>query len=126
MIGFPAKAVNPTTTVRVSVTSKENKSLIRGYLQRELRKIDGVEVRDVAEWAILVTAIQHRDGLHVIGTTVVRNKYMRLYLKDTLAEEVKDRLSVIPVYYDSTLHTNYELDELCASFVVMIEDYLLR
>ena len=126
MIGFPAKAVNPTITVRVTVSSDVNRGLIRAYLQRELRNLDGVEVREVAEWEIHVVAVRLSRGLYAFAIGVVRNRYLKPYLRQTLENDLKELLGVIPEYYTTIVHTGYDLDKMCANIVVGIESDILR
>ena len=44
MIGLPVNAVNSPTTVKVFVTSRQGETLMKGYLKRELHKLDGFKV----------------------------------------------------------------------------------
>ncbi len=126
MIGFPAKAVNPTISVRVDVKSNENEGLMEAYLERELRKIDGVKIREFAEWEIHIVSGRLTDGLYARTTSIVRNRYIRSYLNPKLDQKTQDALAIIPECYGTHIQTGYDLEKMSKHLAVSIEGYLLR
>ena len=128
IIGIPVKAVNPVIPVAVNVSSKENEPLMKGYLEREIRQLDGVKVVPYTEsewqdakWVIHVIAIRLNDGYYIAGITVVRIRYIEPYLKTTLKNDLREKLAFIPEHHHSLIATGYDLKDLCERIIVGVE-----
>ena len=179
MTGLPVNAIDSPTTVRLFVSSDEDKTLMQAYLKkrdtpdqldanrvrsmigtfgringyppmrlavdcqihswgpllfktgskRELRKLDGFKlVEDVSyrnsTWEILVVSITLRDGFYVAGMTIIRNRYMKPYLKQELNPYLKERMETISEYYKSSVHTGGDMQKMCSRMIVLAEEII--
>ena len=131
MIGIPVNAVNLEIPVAVNVSSKENEPLMKGYLERELRQLDGIKVVSYTEsewqdakWVIHIIASRLNDGYYIAGITVVRIRYIEPYLKTTLKNDLRENLAFIPEHHQSLIATGYDLKELCERIIVGVEEMI--
>lgn len=128
LIALSAKAVNPTVSVLIGVSAKSDASLISGYLNRELRKLDTVRIVEGSQWdwAIRVIAVKHYDGLYALAVVLVKNRHMKPYLKASLTPRFKEMMGNIPEYYTAVVQTGYNLSKISQDTVVFLEKDLLR
>ena len=129
MTGLPVNAIDSPTTVRLFVSSDEDKTLMQAYLKRELRKLDGFKlVEDVSyrnsTWEIAVVSITLRDSFYVAGMTIIRNRYMKPYLKQELDPYLKERMETISEYYKSSVHTGGDMQKMCSRMIVLAEEII--
>ena len=133
MIAIPVSAVNRIKTVRVSVNAEESETLIEGYLQREIDKLQGFEVTPGfrrtgkhADWLLAVIAVRMGNGVYAIAVSVIVNRDMTPFLKDSLTDRAKRALAVMPEHYTTLIHTGYDLNSLCEDIVVVAENHMRR
>ena len=128
---IPVNAVNLEIPVAVNVSSKENEPLMKGYLERELRQLDGIKVVSYTEsewqdakWVIHIIARRLNDGYYIAGITVVRIRYIEPYLKTTLKNDLRENLAFIPEHHQSLIAAGYDLKELCERIIVGVEEMI--
>ena len=135
MIGIPVNAVNPEIPVAVHITAEENEVLMKGYLERELRKLDGIKVVSEwqdAKWQINIIAVElrradgSRAGLTIAAISLVRIRYIEPYLKTTITKELREWLAFIPEYQTTLVATDDDLKELCERIIVGVEADILQ
>ena len=135
MIGIPVNAVNPEIPVAVHITAEENEVLMKGYLERELRKLDGIKVVSEwqdAKWQINIIAVElrraggSRAGLTIAAISLVRIRYIEPYLKTTITKELREWLAFIPEYQTTLVATGDDLKELCERIIVGVEADILQ
>ena len=131
MIGLPVNAVNSPTTVKVFVTSRQGETLMKGYLKRELHKLDGFKVvadnplrGASSKWEIHAVSVRLDNGLYAVAIGIVRNRYIKPYLRKTIKSDLKELLGTIPEYSNTVVHTGYDLERLCADIIVVVEDHI--
>ena len=129
MTGLPVNAVDSPTTIRLFLSAEEDKMLMQAYLKRELRKLDGFKLVEDAPyrnstWEIVVISITMRDGFYVAGMTIIRNRYMKPYLKPELNSFLKERMETISEYHKSSVHTGSDMQELCSRIIVLAEEII--
>ena len=133
MIGIPINAVETTQTVGVIVASNRGETLLTGYLKREIDKMNGFKVAPdtriawkYADWQLRVTAVKLNNGLYAVATSVVKNRFMRSMLRESLTDEAKDAYVVIPESYNTLITTGHDLKDVCERIVVAAESDMRR
>ena len=129
MITMPISAVNRVQSVRVLVSAEESETLIEGYLKREIDKLQGFEVAPDfrrsskhADWQLAVVGVRMHNGVYAIAVSVVINRHMKPFLKDSLTDRAKRALEVMPEHYTTLVHTGYDLNRLCERIIVAAEN----
>ena len=129
MIGLPVSAVDPEKkiNVRIHVSAQKAESIIRGYLKRELRKIDDVRIVTYnPQWEVYVAAVRQDNGLYSIAITIMTNWNLTSILKDMTSDFLKENFATAQQYESTLIHTGYDLKAVCEDIVVVIDDKFYR
>ena len=133
LTSIPANSVDRIQTVRVMVSAQEGETLIEGYLKREIDKLQGFEVAPTfkqsskyADWQLAVVGVRMGNGVYAIAISIVKNRYMKPYLRDSLTPYTKKVFEVIPEHYTTLIHTGFDLETKCKEIVVVAENHMRR